>query len=522
MPAPYANLSGDVIAALSTAPGLGGVAMIRASGEGVYALLDQMTRLRVAPSERPANTFVHAALYGAEGEVLDDAVLLFYRAPQSYTGEDTIELCVHGGAVVSQRVLERLYALGARPAEPGEFTKRAFLNGRLDLTQAEAVADLIAARSPRAERAARANLQGRLGEALTPLYEDTLTLSAEVEHLLDFDEGELPDDFYLATADRLNALTARVEALLATWHEGRLLREGALVVLAGKPNAGKSSLLNLLLGYDRAIVCDEPGTTRDSIEETFLLDGVPLRLTDTAGLREAPGIVEHQGVDRARALLAQADVVLYLIACNDEDSAPNGAIVLRTKADLLEECGMRNAECGMRNEIERRAESGERSSWRSGKAPASEERFSSVGAPTDIHPSLATAASRKRKPSPLSALRSPLFSCGSPLSALRSISVKRDPEGARKVVEGALREALKLAANEAPHATLATARQFAALQETKAVLHEAHAAFRLGDAGYVPAAQHLRTAANALGQLLGRTYSDDLLDRVFSSFCVGK
>ncbi len=425
--------------------------MIRVSGEGVYALLDQMTRLRVPPSERPANTFAHAPLYGAEGEVLDDAVLLFYRAPQSYTGEDTIELCVHGGTVVSQAVLERLYALGARPAEPGEFTKRAFLNGRLDLTQAEAVADLIAARSPRAERAARANLQGRLGEALTPLYEDTLTLSAEVEHLLDFDEGELPEDFYLDTAQRLDALTSRVEQLLATWHEGRLLREGALVVLAGKPNAGKSSLLNLLLGYDRAIVCDEPGTTRDSIEETFLLDGVPLRLTDTAGLREAPGIVEHEGVDRARALLAQADIVLYLIACNDQDSAPDGAIILHTKADLL---------------------SGDESS-----APEGGEY---------------------------------------------QISVRHQPEAARETVCRALREALKLAANETPHATLATARQFAALNETKATLLQARSAFHLGDAGYVPAAQHLRTAAMALGQLLGRTYSDDLLDRVFSSFCVGK
>ncbi len=457
MPAPDFNFTGDVIAALSTAPGLGGVAMIRASGEGVYTLLDQMTRLRVPPSERPANTFVHTALYGATGEVLDDAVLLFYRAPQSYTGEDTVELCVHGGTVVSQAVLERLYALGARPAEPGEFTKRAFLNGRLDLTQAEAVADLIAARSPRAERAARANLQGRLGDALTPLYEDTLTLSAEVEHLLDFDEGELPDDFYQATAERLEVLSARVNTLLATWHEGRLLREGALVVLAGKPNAGKSSLLNLLLGYDRAIVCDEPGTTRDSIEETFLLDGVPLRLTDTAGLREAPGIVEHQGVDRARALLAQADVVLYLIAADDEDAAPEGAVVLRTKADLL-------------------AESGE------------------VGVPTS----------------------------GRAESGERTISVQCRPEEAREVVCAALREALQLAANETPHATLATARQFAALNETRATLAQAHVAFNLGDAGYVPAAQHLRTAANALGQLLGRTYSDDLLDRVFSSFCVGK
>ncbi len=441
---PSVHVDLDVVAALTTAPGIGGVAMIRMSGTGVYHLADQLTRLRTPPSLRPANTFVYAPLYDAEGAVLDDAVMLLYRAPKSYTGEDTIELCVHGGTIVSQRVLERLYELGARPAGPGEFTKRAFLNGRLDLTQAEAVADLIAARSPRAERAARANLQGRLGELLVPLYNDLLTLSAEVEHLLDFDEGELPDDFFVATAHRLSGFSERVTALLKTWHEGRLLREGALVVLAGKPNAGKSSLLNLLLGYQRAIVCDEPGTTRDSIEEAFLLDGVALRLTDTAGLRETPNRIEHEGVGRTRALLEQADVVLYLIACDDEDTPPSGAQVLYTKADLV-----------------------------SSAMP-------------------------------------------------HAISVKANPDHARAVVCNHLRAALKLMADETPHATLATARQFTALNEIQQALAEATEAFNLGDAGYVPAAQKLRTAAEILGELLGRTYSDDLLDRVFSSFCVGK
>ena len=288
---PNLQTSGVPIAALATAPGLGGVAVIRLSGEGVYAIADRLTALRVPPSARKAGTFVHAPLLGDGGAVLDDALLLFFRAPHSYTGEDVVELHVHGGRVVPQAVLEHLWALGARPARPGEFTQRAFLNGRLDLTQAEAVADLIAARSPRAERAARANLQGRLGAALAPLYEDTLALSAEVEHLLDFDEGELPPDFFEAARDRLAALSQRARALLATWHEGRLLREGARVVIAGKPNAGKSTLLNLLLGYGRAIVSDEPGTTRDALEETFLLDGVPIRLVDTAGLRDAPGAV---------------------------------------------------------------------------------------------------------------------------------------------------------------------------------------------------------------------------------------
>ncbi len=442
-------MTGDVIAAQATAPGLGGVAIIRLSGEGVYALADRLTALRVPPSARPAGTFAHARLLAADGATLDDALLLFFRAPHSYTGEDTVELHVHGGRVVPQAVLERLWQLGARPAAPGEFTQRAFLNGRLDLTQAEAVADLIAARTPRAERAARANLQGRLGEALTPLYEDTLALSAEVEHLLDFDEGELPEDFFAAARDRLTALSARTEALLSTWHEGRLLREGALVVIAGKPNAGKSTLLNLLLGYGRAIVSDEPGTTRDALEETFLLDGVPIRLVDTAGLREAPGAVEREGVARARALLAQADAVLYLVASGDTDTPPEGACLIRTKADL---------------------------------GPAGD----------------------------------------SPTQSAPAISATAAPEAARTMVCETLRTALRLGAGETNHATLANARQFAGLSEAESALREAAAEFAKGEMGYVTAAQRLRAAAEALARILGRVWSEDLLDRVFSTFCVGK
>lgn len=435
----------EPIAALATAPGMSGVAVIRLSGDTVYAIADQLTRLKVPPSQRNPGTFAYAPLYDAEGGVLDDAVLLFFRAPKSYTGEDTIELHVHGGQIVPQRVLKRLWELGARPAQPGEFTKRAFLNGRMDLTQAEAVADIIAARSPRAERAARANLQGRLGQTLVPLYEDTLAHSVQVEHLLDFDEGELPEDFFIEAEQKLNSLVQRTQALLATWRESRLVRDGALVVLAGKPNAGKSTLLNLLLGYERAIVSDEAGTTRDSIEETFLLDGVPIRLTDTAGLRDAPGAVEREGVSRTKALLERADVVLYLSAEEKDETPPSGAIVVHTKTDLI--------------------------------------------------------------PPPPHAL---------------AISVQQDPQHARETICQALRDALQLSHGETAHATLANERQYALLSTADIALREAITAFRQGDWGYVPAAQQLRAAAEALGDILGRTYADDLLDSVFSTFCVGK
>lgn len=435
------------IAAVATASGVGGVAIVRLSGEGVYEIADRLTALRVPPSRRAPGTFVYTRLLGAAGETLDDGLMLFFRAPHSYTGEDVVELCVHGGPVVVQAVLERVWQLGARPAGPGEFTRRAFLNGRMDLTQAEAVADLIAARSPRAERAARANLQGRLGAQLGALYDEAVACSAEVEHSLDFDEEALPEAFFEALGGRLEALAAKSAGILATWHEGRLLREGALVVLAGKPNAGKSTLLNLLLGYERAIVSAEPGTTRDSLEESFVLDGVPLRLTDTAGLREAPGLVERQGVERTRALLERADAVLYLSAVGEaEEAVPAGAYVVRTKADLAR----------------------------------------------------------------------------SAAEAVGAISATADPAGARAVVCGLLREILGLAGGERPHAMVANERQYAGVAEADEAFHAAVAAFRRGGLGYVPAAQHLRTAAEALGRLLGRVYSDDLLDRVFASFCVGK
>lgn len=440
MPVPSAS---DVIAACATPAGLGGVAVIRVSGEGTYALIDRLVALRVPPSERSAGTFVHARLVDGEGATLDDALVLFFRAPHSYTGEDTVELQVHGGAVVPQRVLERLWELGARPAEPGEFTKRAFLNGRLDLTQAEAVQELIAARTPRAERAARANLQGRLGNALGAFYENSLALSVQVEHLLDFDEGELPESFAEETQSRLRDLAQQAEMLLATWHEGRLLREGALVVIAGKPNAGKSSLLNLLLGYRRAIVSDTPGTTRDSIEETLVLDGVPIRLVDTAGLRETDEAIEHEGVDRAKALVGQADLVLWLTPADSEETPPEGVVALRSKVDLAAQ-------------------------------------------------------------------------------SMEGISVTQAPEEARAKVCALLREHLGLHAEETPGAKLANERQFAELTQAKEALREAVEAFALGERGLVPAAQRLRAATEALGRILGRVYTDDLLDRVFATFCVGK
>ncbi len=539
----------EPIAALASAPGLGGVALIRLSGEGVYAIADRLApRLSPPPSDRPAGTFAYATLRGPEGEALDDAVLLFYRAPHSYTGEDTVELCVHGGAVVPQRVLDALFRLGARPAGPGEFTRRAFLNGRLDLTQAEAVADLIAAKTPRAEQAARANLHGRLSNALTPLYDDALALSADVEHLLDFDEGELPPDFADQARERLADLADRAHALLATWRQGRLLRQGALVVLAGPPNAGKSTLLNALLGADRAIVSPEPGTTRDSIEEALDLDGVPLRLVDTAGLRDAPGDIERQGVARAKDLIARADVVLSLLPPGEDPppDLPPGAILLRTKSDLLPTppCGAvpgvpLEAPCGAVPGVPCDAVPVEPLEAPCGavpgvplEAPCGAKSVEPLGVPCGTAfgvPSVSANTSGTQGPGTVERPAGPNGEVPGPLRPFVSswrpeaaISALADPEGARKTVFALLRQALATQQGERDVATLATERQYAGLAQTLAALQDARAALDRGEPGLVPAAQRLRDAADALGQILGRVYADDLLDRLFSHFCIGK
>ena len=539
----------EPIAALASAPGLGGVALIRLSGEGVYAIADRLApRLSPPPSDRPAGTFAYATLRGPEGEALDDAVLLFYRAPHSYTGEDTVELCVHGGAVVPQRVLDALFRLGARPAGPGEFTRRAFLNGRLDLTQAEAVADLIAAKTPRAEQAARANLHGRLSNALTPLYDDALTLSADVEHLLDFDEGELPPDFADQARERLADLADRAHALLATWRQGRLLRQGALVVLAGPPNAGKSTLLNALLGADRAIVSPEPGTTRDSIEEALDLDGVPLRLVDTAGLRDAPGDIERQGVARAKDLIARADVVLCLLPPGEDPppDLPPAAILLRTKSDLLPTppCGAvpgvpLEAPCGAVPGVPCDAVPVEPLEVPCDavpgaplEAPCGAKSVEPLGVPCGTAfgvPSVSANTSGTQGPGTVERPAGPNGEVPGPLRPFVSswrpeaaISALADPEGARKTVFALLRQALATQQGERDVATLATERQYAGLAQTLAALQDARATLDRGEPGLVPAAQRLRDAADALGQILGRVYADDLLDRLFSHFCIGK
>ena len=332
---------GDTIAAIATAPGRGGVAVVRVSGSEAFSIAERLTGIR---DQGPGIRVGRIAN-------VDEGVILFFKGPHSYTGEDVVEFQCHGGTVTPRRVLEACLAAGARLARRGEFTERAFLNGKLDYDQAESVLDLVDAKTARAADAALEGLSGRKRRELKSLYDSALDLSTRLEHALDVDEGELADDYVRELGSQISDLRSRISGALRRANEGKILREGALVVLAGPPNAGKSSLMNALLEENRAIVSDIPGTTRDSIEEWLDLDGWPIRLVDTAGLRTSQDEVEGEGVRRAEDLIAKADLVLWLR--NSEAGEPlNGSIAqllnrltsqtlnLSTKCDLVRGPGL--------------------------------------------------------------------------------------------------------------------------------------------------------------------------------------
>ncbi len=325
----------STIAAVATAPGRGGVAVVRVSGPDAFRVAERLTGRTPEPG-RIAFSGIRASA-GPGAGVIDSGVVLAFRAPRSYTGEDVVEFQCHGGFVTPKRILEATIAAGARLARRGEFTERAFLNGKLSLDQAQAVLDLIDARTPRAAEAAFEALSdgasgGGTRADVRALYDAALEISSTVEHALDIDEGELPDSFFTRLDAAFREFRGSLAREIRRIRERRLLRAGALVVLAGPPNAGKSSLMNALLRENRAIVSDVPGTTRDSIEEWMDLDGWPVRLVDTAGLRATDDQIEAEGVRRTEALLEKADIVLRL--GGDASSVGNELAVL-SKCDLI-------------------------------------------------------------------------------------------------------------------------------------------------------------------------------------------
>jgi tRNA modification GTPase len=303
----------DTIAAVSTAVGEAAISIIRLSGPQAFAIGSRVLHCRRALADLPPRVVHLAEARDAEGLTLDQGVAILFQSPASYTGEPTLEFQGHGGILVTQRVLEAFLKAGARPAEPGEFTQRAFLNGKMDLTQAEAVMDLIHAQSTLAVRAANEQLSGVIGREAEALREPLIGILAHIEAYIDFPEEDISPDTGTALQNRLHELLTRTRSLLDTAEQGRILRHGARTVIVGQPNVGKSSLLNCLLGFERAIVSPTAGTTRDTIEEIIQVHGIPLRLVDTAGLREGGDAIERIGIQRTQSELERADLILEVI-----------------------------------------------------------------------------------------------------------------------------------------------------------------------------------------------------------------
>jgi tRNA modification GTPase len=452
-PASRSLVPSDTIIALATAPGRSAIAIVRLSGAGADAIAARLVR-PWPPAPRVAAL---CTVYSRTGERLDQAIVTRYEGPRSFTGEDVVEIACHGGRIVSASVMVALLEIGAREALPGEFTRRAVLNGKLDVLQAEAVGDLIDARSRGGQRAALNQLDGGLSRRILKLRESLLELEALIAYDIDFpeeDSGPVAPQRISGATDRT---LAALDELLATARAGELIREGALVVIAGVPNVGKSSLFNALLGRRRAIVTDTPGTTRDAVEAVIDTESWPIRLVDTAGLRETADVVERLGIEVSEDYLGRADAVL---ACGDDDRSLAQAVAVikqRTEAPVL----------AVRTKIDRNGGSGKRDE---------ELRVSAetgVGLNELVAAITATLGADHRTPD----LDAPL---------------------------------------------LTHTRHRRAVQEARDELAAFHEARRDAQLPAPVAAVHLRAAVHVLEELIGAVDVDDVLERVFASFCVGK
>ena len=310
----------DSIAAIATPLGEGGLAVVRVSGSQAFAIADKCFQPSGKSALKPSAAPTHTIQFGKivrDGNVVDEVLLAVLRAPRTFTREDTVEISCHGGILPAKLVLDALLAAGARLAEPGEFTRRAFLNGRIDLAQAEAVADVIHSRTELALAAANEQLAGKLSQRINQLRDDLMLTLAHVEAHLDFPDEDIAPDTKDALLKRLEKGVTFMDELLRTANEGQILRRGIRAAIVGRPNAGKSSLLNQLLGRDRAIVSPIAGTTRDTIEETANIRGLPVIFIDTAGLREARDEIEVEGIRRSRESLAQAEFILHVLDASE-------------------------------------------------------------------------------------------------------------------------------------------------------------------------------------------------------------
>lgn len=453
----------ETIVALATPPGTGALAVVRMSGPDAIPIADRIFRGARALADSASHR-VHLGwvCHPATAERLDQVLATVMRAPRTHTGEDVVELSGHGGRLIGQRVLEAALAAGARSAAPGEFTRRAFLNGRIDLAQAEAVADLIHARGERAARNAMSQLQGGLSSRIGALRSRLLDMLAPLEAFIDFgdDVPEPPgmEDLGAGVAE----VAAGIDRLLAGRERGRLLSDGATVALVGRPNVGKSSLLNALSGQDRAIVHHQPGTTRDILDVEIEIEGIPVRLIDTAGLRATPDPVEAAGVERARRAQSTADVTLLVLDGSEPPTADDraAAALLTDRVSLIT---LNKSDIGA--------------------APSCREWASSLG------------------------------------SRVVTISATR---GAG--LDGLIQQISQVVATSAGDDegfVMTRARHYDALRRGREALERAGAALHEGAFADMLAAE-LRESLAALGEITGEAAGPDLLDRIFSTFCIGK
>lgn len=467
----------DTIVAIATPSGEGGLAVVRLSGAAAFTLLDACFEPAGASPKRLSEAPTHTLHYGRimiGGSPVDEVMVAVMKAPRSFTREDVAEVTCHGGSLPSRLVLEALLAAGARLAMPGEFTRRAFLNGRIDLAQAEAVADIIHSKTDSALRAANEQLAGSLSRKIQHARDDLLNALAHIEAHVDFPDEDIAPDTREALENRIQDCIRMIEALLETAAHGRILRQGIRTIIVGLPNAGKSSILNALLGHDRAIVSAIPGTTRDTIEETASIRGFPVVFVDTAGLRHASDSVEEQGIQRTRMALQTAELALIVI---DASQAPSDQI-----AHIFSEVPASASPLVVLNKCD---------------LPRCFDVSSLPHLPM-VSVSCATGEGME-----------------SLKDAIRDAIAARAHSSGKAVGSGALSDAVPASG------VYVNARHQEALRRAELAAVRTLQALREG-ASLELVALDLRIALNALGEIIGETTTEDLLDRVFSQFCIGK
>ena len=459
----------DTIAAVSTPIGEGGIGIVRLSGRDAVRIADKIfvSREKKKPSTFRSHTIHYGYVIEGCGKIkkqIDEVLLTVMRAPKTYTKEDVIEINCHGGIVAVRKIFELTVRNGARLAEPGEFTKRAFLNGRLDLAQAEAVLDIIRSKTEAGLRASLNQLEGELSKEIRTIRDDIIKICAGMEATIDFPDEEIDTDTLKGWVRSIKLGTAKLEKLLATYHDGVVLREGVVTVICGRPNVGKSSLLNLLLRKNRAIVTNVPGTTRDSIEETASIRGIPLRLVDTAGIRKDNNIIEREGIKRSHLYLSRADLILCVLDGSEKLKKEDREILSKIKNKgviiIINKCDLK---------LKMRA-----------------DEIKKISMNKDI-------------------LK---------ISCINKIGIdKLEDRIYNKVWSGKVSSSGEVMVNNIRHKAAIESAVKALFNAEDGIKKNLSLEFIVSD---------IRQGVDALGGIIGETYTDDLLNIIFSRFCIGK